>query len=191
MLGDLREIQALGVTHILDNRMEWSDEQFVARHAPGVTYLHNGQDDIGQRMARLVVRSWCRVRARSDARPSVRCPGALPHGHQPRAVYGLRDSARPRVGPLSTGWPSSRGTAGRRDRLRRRRAGLVAPTVRRRRRAGRCRASRCRRLVHGPSPRPVRIIREVRASETPVLNSGRSVPDVSARLPSDPRIGGP
>ena len=50
MLADLREIQDSGVTHILDNRLEWSDEQFVARHAPGVTYLHNGQDDIGQRM---------------------------------------------------------------------------------------------------------------------------------------------
>jgi len=50
MLTDLREVQARGVTHILDNRLEWSDEQFVSRHAPAIAYLHNGQDDIGQQM---------------------------------------------------------------------------------------------------------------------------------------------
>jgi len=50
MRENLAEMQAAGVTHILDNRMEWSDEQFVARHAPGLSYLHNGQDDIGQPM---------------------------------------------------------------------------------------------------------------------------------------------
>lgn len=40
----------LGVTHIVDCRMEWSDEDFVAEHAPGIAYLHNGVDDAGQAM---------------------------------------------------------------------------------------------------------------------------------------------
>lgn len=50
MLGDLTQISCAGVTHILDNRFEWSDEQFVAAHAPTMQYLHNGQHDAGQRM---------------------------------------------------------------------------------------------------------------------------------------------
>jgi protein-tyrosine phosphatase len=50
MRAHLSEIQAAGVTHIIDNRIEWSDQQFVDAHAPELQYLHNGQDDIGQRM---------------------------------------------------------------------------------------------------------------------------------------------
>jgi dual specificity phosphatase 3 len=50
MLAHLLEMRAAGITHILDNRIEWSDEQFVATHAPDLRYLHNGQDDAGQRM---------------------------------------------------------------------------------------------------------------------------------------------
>ena len=50
MLLDLRDLEREGVTHILDNRSEWTDEPFVAQHAPRIRYLHNGQDDSGQRM---------------------------------------------------------------------------------------------------------------------------------------------
>jgi dual specificity phosphatase 3 len=50
MLLDLRQLEAEGVTHIVDNRSEWSDQDFVARYAPRIRYLHNGQDDRGQRM---------------------------------------------------------------------------------------------------------------------------------------------
>lgn len=39
-----------GVTHIVDARMEWSDEDLVAEVAPHIRYLHNGADDAGQRM---------------------------------------------------------------------------------------------------------------------------------------------
>lgn len=49
-LRDLREWQRLGITHVIDNRIEWSDEDFVADHAPEITYLHNGVDDAGQQM---------------------------------------------------------------------------------------------------------------------------------------------
>ena len=48
-LAALREWQELGVTHIVDNRLEWSDEDLVAEHAPGLHYLHNGVDDVGGR----------------------------------------------------------------------------------------------------------------------------------------------
>jgi dual specificity phosphatase 3 len=50
MLTDLACIQASGITHILDNRIEWSDEAFVEAHAPAMTYWWNGQDDAGQAM---------------------------------------------------------------------------------------------------------------------------------------------
>jgi dual specificity phosphatase 3 len=50
MRDHLAELRSAGVTHVIDNRLEWSDEQFVAVHCPDMTYLHNGQDDIGQRM---------------------------------------------------------------------------------------------------------------------------------------------
>jgi len=50
MLAHLADIQKAGITHILDNRIEWSDEAFVEAHAPTMTYWWNGQDDAGQTM---------------------------------------------------------------------------------------------------------------------------------------------
>ena len=50
MRADLKQLQAAGITHIIDNRLECSDEDFVAAHAPAITYLWNGQDDVGQTM---------------------------------------------------------------------------------------------------------------------------------------------
>lgn len=50
MLADLAGIQKAGITHILDNRLECSDEAFVEAHAPKMTYCWNGQDDAGQAM---------------------------------------------------------------------------------------------------------------------------------------------
>ena len=46
----VREIEQAGITHIVDNRGEWSDEPFVMRYTRQIRYLHNGQDDAGQRM---------------------------------------------------------------------------------------------------------------------------------------------
>jgi len=51
--GALRDLQAwqdLGITHVVDNRLEYSDAEFVAEWAPDITYLHNGVDDAGQQM---------------------------------------------------------------------------------------------------------------------------------------------
>jgi dual specificity phosphatase 3 len=50
MLADLVAIQNAGITDILDNRIEWSDAEFVAAHAPDMYYLWNGADDAGQAM---------------------------------------------------------------------------------------------------------------------------------------------
>jgi protein-tyrosine phosphatase len=46
----LRELVEAGVTHVVDARIEWSDEQWVAEEAPGVAYLHHGMDDAGQQV---------------------------------------------------------------------------------------------------------------------------------------------
>ena len=46
----IAELLDLGVTHIVDNRIEWSDERLVADLAPHIAYLHNGVNDLGQRM---------------------------------------------------------------------------------------------------------------------------------------------
>ena len=50
MFDGLVEIQSAGITHILDNRIEWSDEAFVRKHAHGLGFLWNGADDGGQLM---------------------------------------------------------------------------------------------------------------------------------------------
>jgi dual specificity phosphatase 3 len=46
----LLELLDVGVTHVLDARVEWSDEELVAQLAPHVSYLHLGIDDAGQRV---------------------------------------------------------------------------------------------------------------------------------------------
>ncbi|MEO7350687.1 MAG: dual specificity protein phosphatase [Marmoricola sp.] len=46
----LAELVAAGVTHVVDARIEWSDEEWVAEVCPDVTYLHHGMDDAGQQV---------------------------------------------------------------------------------------------------------------------------------------------
>jgi dual specificity phosphatase 3 len=46
----LRELVEAGVTHLLDTRIEWTDEEWVAQVAPDVHYLHHGMDDAGQQV---------------------------------------------------------------------------------------------------------------------------------------------
>lgn len=46
----LAELVDLGVTHVVDVRLEWDDLAFVAQRAPEVGYLHHGMDDAGQRV---------------------------------------------------------------------------------------------------------------------------------------------
>jgi protein-tyrosine phosphatase len=44
----LAEIGALGVTHVVDVRIEWNDAEVFSFALPGVAYLHHGMDDAGQ-----------------------------------------------------------------------------------------------------------------------------------------------
>jgi hypothetical protein len=44
----LVEICDLGITHVVDVRIEWSDEDVFADFAPHIDYLHHGLDDVGQ-----------------------------------------------------------------------------------------------------------------------------------------------
>jgi protein-tyrosine phosphatase len=46
----LQELLDAGVTHVIDARIEWSDEEWVAERAPEVGYLQHGMDDAGQRV---------------------------------------------------------------------------------------------------------------------------------------------
>ncbi|WP_445257939.1 protein-tyrosine phosphatase family protein [Nocardioides aurantiacus] len=46
----LRELLEAGLTHVVDARVEWSDEEWVQQLAPQVAYLHHGMDDAGQRV---------------------------------------------------------------------------------------------------------------------------------------------
>lgn len=46
----LAELTSAGLTHVLDVRKEWSDEDWLRERAAGVEYLHLGVDDAGQRM---------------------------------------------------------------------------------------------------------------------------------------------
>ncbi len=49
-LAQIVELQAHGVRHIFDARVEWSDRDFVLRHAPEMSYAHIGIDDAGQQV---------------------------------------------------------------------------------------------------------------------------------------------
>ena len=44
------ELHEIGVTHVIDVRVEWSDEDWVAELLPGLEYFHHGIDDAGQRV---------------------------------------------------------------------------------------------------------------------------------------------
>ncbi len=46
----VQELVALGLTHVLDVRLEWDDSALLAELAPGVGYRHDGIDDAGQRV---------------------------------------------------------------------------------------------------------------------------------------------
>ncbi len=52
MRANLDGLVAAGITHIIDCREEWSDEGFVAEHAPHITYLQAPHDDNGFRASK-------------------------------------------------------------------------------------------------------------------------------------------
>ena len=98
--GDLPEDDATAIAHIadwlaagigtvIDCRVEWTDEEFVAAVAPGIRYINLGIDDAGQR----VPPAWFdRVVAAADTAPAG--TGVLVHCHMginrgPSAAYAL------------------------------------------------------------------------------------------------------
>lgn len=44
----LVELEDLGITHVVDCRLEWSDMDFFAEAQSDISYLHHGMDDAGQ-----------------------------------------------------------------------------------------------------------------------------------------------
>jgi protein-tyrosine phosphatase len=42
------ELHEAGVTHIIDVRVEWTDQDWVVELLPGLEYFHHGIDDAGQ-----------------------------------------------------------------------------------------------------------------------------------------------
>jgi hypothetical protein len=48
--ADLAAWGELGITHVIDARVEYSDAALVAELAPDLTYFHHGIDDAGQRI---------------------------------------------------------------------------------------------------------------------------------------------
>lgn len=48
--AQLQGLIDVGITHIMDCRIEWTDEHLVAQWAPGIEYFHNGVDDDGGKM---------------------------------------------------------------------------------------------------------------------------------------------
>ncbi len=49
-IGQLAELGEAGITHVIDVRVEWSDEEWVREQNADVDYLHLGIDDAGQRV---------------------------------------------------------------------------------------------------------------------------------------------
>jgi hypothetical protein len=44
----ITELERLGITHVIDCRLEWNDEALFGEHLPTIAYLHHGMDDAGQ-----------------------------------------------------------------------------------------------------------------------------------------------
>ena len=49
-VGQLDELRGAGISHVVDVRVEWSDEEWVRERHADVEYLHLGIDDAGQRV---------------------------------------------------------------------------------------------------------------------------------------------
>ncbi len=89
---DIGEWVDAGITQVVDNRIEWSDEELVRLVAPQIHYLHNGVDDAGQRMPD----QWFEraVGFALHARAADPAAGVLLHCHMginrgPSAAYAL------------------------------------------------------------------------------------------------------
>jgi dual specificity phosphatase 3 len=105
------DLQAHGISHVLDVRQEWNDEELMRSLAPTITYRHLGVDDAGQRIPAAwfeEVASWALAAlADPDAKVLTHChmginrgPSAgfailLALGWEPVAALDAIRSARP------------------------------------------------------------------------------------------------
>ena len=127
--SQLDELDAAGITDIVDLRLEWSDEDWVTAAKPHIRYRWLGVDDAGQRMPD----EWFDAGTEhvlTQLSSGGTGPGALPHGHQPGPLDGVRGHARTRLGPDRGARPDPAAAADRVRRIRRGRDRLVAPQER-------------------------------------------------------------
>ena len=95
----LSEWAAVGVTHIVDVRQEWSDAALVAEHQPQITYLHCPTHDNGECSRRQLVHIRCQRHCRSNqCRQRQHCRHSLSHGR--KSPPSLAFAAL-----LELGWP--------------------------------------------------------------------------------------
>jgi dual specificity phosphatase 3 len=71
------ELHESGVTHIIDVRVEWTDQDWVAELLPGLEYFHHGIDDAGQ----AVPAEWFEVGVRYAVDALERGGTVLTHCH--------------------------------------------------------------------------------------------------------------
>ncbi|HZK36083.1 MAG TPA: hypothetical protein VFC57_03885 [Aeromicrobium sp.] len=92
MLAGRAEIQDAGITHVVDNRIEWSDGKLVRAHAPNLGFMWNGADDVGQLMPDAWLDLGGRLRVGGIDGPDAQ---VLAHCHMginrsPAMAYGVR-----------------------------------------------------------------------------------------------------
>ena len=120
------ELHEAGVTHIIDVRVEWTDQDWVAELLPGLEYFHHGIDDAGQ----AVPAEWFEI----GVQYAARCPRRgrrrahpLPHGDQPRTVPRVRRAAAARWDAVEALDAIRPGAPDRLHRLRRGRPPVAPP----------------------------------------------------------------
>ena len=69
----VEEWNAQGVTHILDCREEWNDEQIVKEHGHGIEYIWHGTHDAGgSQDARWYEEGWAHYERITEANPDAK-----------------------------------------------------------------------------------------------------------------------
>ena len=95
--SQLGELVEAGVTHVVDARIEWNDEEWVSERAPEIGYLHHGMDDAGQRVPGEwfdVGVSWALEAMKGDGVVLTHCHMGINRG--PSIAYAIM---------LAQGWP--------------------------------------------------------------------------------------
>ena len=93
---ELRELVEHGLTHILDVREEWSDEEHVRPEpAPGRRTSGRGIPDLGQAVGTQWFDAGVEFAMEALSAPGKVVPRPLPRRDQPRPVDRVRDPARP------------------------------------------------------------------------------------------------